>query len=116
MDKRKNNGGHSTKAKNPLTDRRKHQFKDVVHRALKPQELEDVFKMLYDKAVNEQDTSAAKLLIEYTVGKPTQNIDLETNVINSIPLESLVSFKGDTIIEIEESTETKEDGEDRTES
>ena len=112
-DKRKNNGGHSTKAKNPLSDRRRHQFKDVIHRALAPQELEDVFKMLYDKAVNEQDTSAAKLLIEYTVGKPTQSIDVETNVLNSIPLESLVSFKGDTVIEI---METTEDGEDTTES
>jgi len=109
MDKRKNNGGHSTKAKNPLSDRRKTQFKDVIHKALDPKELEDVFKMLYDKAVNEQDTSAAKLLIEYTVGKPTQSIDVETNVLNSIPIDSLVSFKSDTIIEIEESTEENQD-------
>jgi hypothetical protein len=75
MDKRKNNGGHSTKATKP-DDRRLNPYKDVVREAITADDLLNVLKMLYNKSVEKQDVKAAQLLLEYTVGKPKQEVDL----------------------------------------
>lgn len=73
MDKRKNNGGNSTKAKG--VDRRKNEYKNVLEDALTHEQLTQVVKMLFTKARADEDVPAAKLLLEYYLGKPTQTIE-----------------------------------------
>ena len=77
MDKRKENGGHSTKAKG--IDKRKNDLKQVVKDVVTSDELTKVLKMLLNKAVNEYDTTAAKMILEYSIGKPTESKDFTTN-------------------------------------
>jgi hypothetical protein len=91
MDKRKNNGGNSTAAKG--FDKRKNQYKEVLEQALEPKDIVKVIKMLHDKSINEEDTAAAKILLEYYIGRPNQSIDVTTNgesikqqIINIDPL------------------------------
>ena len=74
MDKRKNNGGNSTKAKG--FDKRKNEYKDILGDALTPEDLKGVIQMLLNKSVNENDTNAAKILLEYYIGKPQQSVDV----------------------------------------
>lgn len=81
MDKRKNNGGHSTKAKG--SDKRKNQYKDAVEQAASIDDVTDVLKMLLTKAKSKQDVKAAQLFLEYTIGKPKQEIDQNTNITTS---------------------------------
>tara|TARA_R110000744_G_C19250613_1_gene550256 strand:- start:350 stop:637 length:288 start_codon:yes stop_codon:yes gene_type:complete len=90
MDNRKNNGGHSTKAKG--VDKRKNQYKDVLANTLTGQELAGVFQMLYNKAVTEEDVAAAKLIIEYAVGKPNQQLDISSEHRFSQDFSDLISF------------------------
>jgi hypothetical protein len=77
MDKRKNNGGNSTAAKG--FDKRKNQYKEVLEEALEPKDLVTVIKMLHDKAINDEDTAAAKILLEYYIGRPQQSIDMTSD-------------------------------------
>ncbi|MCP4482947.1 MAG: hypothetical protein GY823_00025 [Flavobacteriaceae bacterium] len=100
MDKRKNNGGHSTKAVG--VDRRKNLFKNVLASTLTSEQLGGVFKMLYNKAIEDEDVQAAKLIIEYAVGKPTQQLDVTGEHRISRDLISLVDFKDAEVIEEDE--------------
>ena len=93
MDKRKNNGGNSTKAKG--FDKRKNEYKEVLNNAITPEELTSVVKMLLKKSVKDNDTMAAKLLLEYYLGKPQQSMDITSNdetlnipIINFVKSES----------------------------
>jgi hypothetical protein len=122
-DGRAKNGGHSTKPKNPLTDKRKRNYREIVHKVVSAQQLGNVFLMLYRKALDEGDVKAGQLLLEYAVGKPTQQMELQSTITNSIPITELVSFKEDDIKELEEKIEELEsknkkdlDEQDRTES
>jgi hypothetical protein len=72
MDKRKNNGGNSTVSKG--FDGRKNQYKDILEQSLTPDNLKDVVTMLFDKSTKDKDVNAAKILLEYYLGKPTQTI------------------------------------------
>jgi hypothetical protein len=83
MDKRKNNGGNSTKAKG--FDKRKNPYKDVVNDVITAEELEKILKMLLGKAINEEDISASKLLLEYSLGKPKETKDIKMNVNKNFP-------------------------------
>ena len=65
MDKRKNNGGNSTKSKG--VDKRKNEYKDVVKSVVTVEKLADVLKMLLGKAIEEQDIPASKLLIRILI-------------------------------------------------
>jgi hypothetical protein len=76
MDNRKNNGGHSTKATRP-DDKRKNKFKEIINESFNNEDIIQVLTMLKIKAIGDQDVSAAKLFLEYTVGKPDQTIDVE---------------------------------------
>ena len=78
MDKRKLNGGHSTKAKG--IDKRKNEYKSVLENALKPDELKNVIQMLYKKSINDFDVPASKILLEYYLGKPKETIETTHNV------------------------------------
>jgi len=82
MDKRKQNGGHSTKTKG--ADKRKNEYKDVVKSVVTVEKLADVLKMLLGKAIDEQDIPASKLLLEYSLGKPTETKDITINEIQPL--------------------------------
>ena len=75
-DKRKNNGGHSTKATRP-DDKRKNKFKEDIQEAFNTEDIIQVLKMLQHKAIGDQDVPSAKLFLEYTAGRPDQTIDVE---------------------------------------
>ena len=83
-DNRKNNGnkGHSTKAKG--VDKRKNEYKDVVKSVVTVDKLAEVLKMLLGKAIEEQDIPASKLLLEYSLGKPTETKDITINEIQPL--------------------------------
>lgn len=72
---RKNNGGHSTKAKG--IDKRKNPFRTAIAESQTPEDIKAVLNMVKQKAMSEQDIPAAKLYLEYTVGKPDQVIDVD---------------------------------------
>lgn len=76
MDKRKLNGGNSTKAKG--VDKRKNALKEVIGSLATEQDIIDVLMMARDKAIHDKDIKAAQLFLEYTVGKPTQQTDITT--------------------------------------
>ena len=77
MDKRRNNGGNSTKAKG--IDKRKNEFKDLVADAITEEDIKSVFKMLLYKSIDDKDTKASEILLSYRIGKPTQVVE-QTNV------------------------------------
>tara|TARA_R100000951_G_scaffold115589_1_gene124179 strand:- start:1724 stop:1987 length:264 start_codon:yes stop_codon:yes gene_type:complete len=82
MDKRKFNGGNSTKAKG--ADKRKNEYKDVVKSVVTVERLAEVLTMLLGKAIDEQDIPASKLLLEYALGKPTEKKDITINEIQPL--------------------------------
>ena len=82
MDKRKNNGGNSTKSSG--VDKRKNPYRDIVKEVVTVEKLADVLKMLLGKAINEQDIPASKLLLEYSLGKPTETKDITINEIQPL--------------------------------
>lgn len=75
MDGRKNNGGNSTKSKG--IDKRKNPFREVIAESQTPEDVKAVLNMVKLKAISEQDIPAAKLYLEYTLGKPDQIIELD---------------------------------------
>jgi len=78
VDKRKNNGGHSTRSKG--VDKRKNEYKDALDLAGDVDSVSNVIGMLYKKAVEDRDTNAAKIYLEYYLGKPKQTVDQNTNL------------------------------------
>ena len=92
MDKRKNNGGHSTKAKG--SDKRKNQYRDAVEQAASVEDVADVLKMLLTKAKTKQDVKAAQLFLEYTIGKPKQEMDINSSEGLSINFLDLIKSFG----------------------
>ena len=90
MDKRKNNGGHSTKAKG--VDKRKNPYRNAIHEAISKDQVIDVLKAMYDKAIEKKDVKAAQLLLSYTVGKPVDNINLNSD--NDFNVSILEFIKG----------------------
>lgn len=94
MDKRKLNGnkGHSTKSKG--LDRRKSEYKQVLNNSLTPAELSDVIKVLYDKAIQDKDVPACKLLLEYYLGKPTQKVEQQNTIMaEPFSIKDIINFK-----------------------
>jgi len=72
MDKRKKNGGHSTKTIG--LDKRKNEYRNALDEACDVEDVKSVLIMVKDKAVK-GDIVAAKLFLEYYLGKPLQTID-----------------------------------------
>lgn len=74
MDKRKNNGGHSTKAKG--IDKRRNNYKTAIESALTEDDVQLILRRCKDIALSEDKDrmSALKILLEYTLGKPDQTI------------------------------------------
>lgn len=79
MDKRKENGGHSTKAKEGKIDKRKNKYRDALDNAHTEGDVEKVINMVRDKALKEKDIQAGKLYLEYYVGKPKEGLDITTD-------------------------------------
>ena len=88
MDNRKNNGGHSTKGRagrKPKADEQK-----LIER-LSPLD-DDAFKALKN-AVQDNESWAVKLFMEYRYGKPKQQIEQNnTHTINEFNLKDLLDF------------------------
>src|SRR5690554_5532583 len=72
-DKRKNNGGHSTKSKSGI-DKRKNQYRSALESAATVDDVESVIRKVLEKAKG-GDMVAAKLFLEYYLGKPDQTIN-----------------------------------------
>ena len=90
-DMRKFNGGHSTRKKYGI-DKRKNPYRQLVQDAITPKDVEKVLSMLVKKAVNKQDIKAAQLILEYTLGKPKQELDIKSEGNTTIELKNLVNF------------------------
>ena len=92
MDNRVNNGGNSTKAQRD-DDKRLNPFKDVIRNACSEDDVVNVLRMLYDTSINEKNIRAAKIYLEYTLGRPKEVIDLtvvsEKPIFNGINLDVL---------------------------
>ena len=88
MDKRKNNGGHSTKATNP-NDKRLNKAKGLLDQYIRDDFGYDKLKKLLDSLYGQSmkgDTKSASLFLAYVLGKPkeTKEIDLGEAVKNVI--------------------------------
>lgn len=77
-DKRKNNGGHSTKSAG--LDKRKNKYKGALDAASSFEDVVSVVNALKTNALD-GDVTAAKIYLEYYLGKPTISIESEVTVI-----------------------------------
>lgn len=95
MDKRKNNGGHSTAGKAGRPS-----LKDELRGVdLASPHVEQSFAVLASIMINSDENSrdriaAAKLLIEYGCGKPKETIE-QTHNINDFNIKELFKFDND---------------------
>ena len=107
IDKRTNNGGHSTKSLDP-NDRRKNQFKDVMQDSMTRDELGKVFRVLYNEAID-GNIQAGKLLLEYSTVKPTAQVEISANLSAGIDFRNLIGFGVDNDVTIDITDETSAD-------
>ena len=81
------NKGHSTKATRP-DDKRLNQHKKMMDKYIAEgfdyEKLSTLMNTLYKSAVNEGDTKAATLFLNYCIGKPKETIKHEGQV--NIPM------------------------------
>ena len=99
-DKRKYNGGHSTKPTKP-TDKRLNPFRHVLKEAVTPTQIKEVLGAMVEKA-KAGDTKAATLLLNYYLGKPKESIEIQGNHNIQFELKKLISFREDDIEDAEE--------------
>lgn len=78
IDRRRFNGGNSTKAKDGKLDKRKNEYRTALADALTPNEIIDVIQAMQLKAIK-GDVQAAKVILEYYLGKPKESVDITTN-------------------------------------
>jgi hypothetical protein len=92
MDKRSENGGHSTKALG--VDKRKNKYLELLDQASTPEEIVSVIKKLKEIALIKGDVQAIKLFLEYYLGKPKETIETTHN-LNEFNIKELFKFKED---------------------
>jgi hypothetical protein len=92
MDKRKENGGHSTKSLG--VDKRKNKYLELLDQASTPEEIVSVIKKLKEIALIKGDVQAIKLFLEYYLGKPKETIETTHN-LNDFNIKELFKFKED---------------------
>lgn len=78
-DKRKNNGGNSTKAKG--VDRRKNEYKTALSEASTVEEVKEIIEKLKKMAMGE-DLQAIKLYLAYYLGNPKDIAEVNHTVSN----------------------------------
>jgi hypothetical protein len=88
-DKRKSNGGHSTKSLG--VDKRKNKYLDLLDKASTEDEVVSVIEKLKDIATTKGDVQAIKLYLEYYLGKPKETIDQNVN-LNNFDIKDLFKF------------------------
>ena len=98
-DRRKYNGGNSTKAVRP-NDKRLNPFRHVLKEAMTPTQVKEVIAAMYKKAID-GDTKAATLLMNYYLGKPKESIEITGSQDVSFKLSKLITF------EVEDAEEVK---------
>lgn len=89
MDKRKNNGGNSTKSKKGF-DKRKNEYREALTQASTVQDVVEVIQAVKEKAL-QKDVQAAKLFLEYYLGKPDQSLDFTSNG-ETLSFNDLINF------------------------
>ena len=67
-------GRHSTKAKG--FDRRKNEYKKLLRESVTPEDFKRLLEVVKSKAF-EGDIKAIQLLLDYTLGRPTQSIEID---------------------------------------
>lgn len=92
MDKRKNNGGHSTAGRAG----RKSLSDEVKGFDLAAPHVADAFRVIAEITIDETKRpadriAAAKIIIEYGCGKPKEHVEQDIN-INTTTLKDLISF------------------------
>lgn len=92
MDKRKANGGHSTKAKG--IDKRKNKYLELLDQASTPEEVVKVIKKLKSIALEKGDVQAIKLFLEYYLGKPKETIE-NTHSLNNFDIKTIFQVDKD---------------------
>ena len=78
MDKRKNNGGNSTKSNG--IDKRKNKYLNLLQEASTEEDIVKVIKNLKNIAMKETDVQAIRLYLEYYLGKPKETIETTHNI------------------------------------
>ncbi len=96
MDNRRKNGnkGHSTKSKKGI-DKRKNEYRSALAEASTKEDVIKVIQTVKAKAVEKQDIQAAKLFLEYYLGKPDANIDIRSNG-ETLSFNELLNFGGNS--------------------
>lgn len=91
MDGRRNNGGNSTKAKG--ADRRKNPYRTAIREAFSEDEVVNVLRKMYTQSMDKGDVQATKVFLEYTIGKPKEEVSIaiEEGGLN-INLRDLLDF------------------------
>lgn len=98
MDKRANNGnkGHSTKAKG--VDKRKNEYRTAIAEAVSYDDVKALLTQAVKVALSEDKDrlKAMQMVLEYTLGKPKESLDLNANVEGGINFKELInSIRGD---------------------
>lgn len=70
-------GRHSTKSTKGV-DRRRNEYKQLLRESVTPEDFKNLIEVVKTKALN-GDIKAIQLMFDYTLGRPTQNIDLDTH-------------------------------------
>jgi len=94
MDKRKNNGGNSTKSKG--VDKRKNEYRQALETASTVEEVVQVIEKLKRVALAKGDVQAIKLFLEYYLGKPKDSLEIEGNINGGLDFNELIAIiRGD---------------------
>ena len=94
MDRRKHNGGHSTKTAGK--DKRKNEYRKALDKASTVEDVVNVICMVREKAIEKQDVQAAKVFLEYYLGKPKESININPDNDFHIPLTTFFSTDDET--------------------
>ena len=91
MDKRRNNGGNSTKAKG--ADKRKNEYRKAIEQACSFDDVKKLLTKCMAIALSEEKDrmKALSLVLEYTLGKPKESLDVSAKVEGGISFNELIA-------------------------
>jgi hypothetical protein len=96
MDRRKENGGHSTKAKG--VDKRKNEWKNAVEESVSYDDVKSLLTKAVQIGLSDKPDrlKAMQMVFDYTLGKPKESIDLNGQLGASFDFKEIVSaIRGD---------------------